>query len=83
MTKPVLAAEDVIGMVISGAPLDPSEQVFLDLLGNRNGRVDIGDVRAWLQDTGGLSPAELAAVRAALAGSTKTSGGRTKAGGRP
>lgn len=31
-------------------PLSPGEEAFLDFHGNRNGRYDVGDLRAWLRD---------------------------------
>jgi len=42
--------------------LSQDELLFLDLLGNNNGGFDIGDLRAWLQETGVIAdvvPAEL------------------------
>jgi M6 family metalloprotease-like protein len=50
--KPVLADNAVVEHLLGGAQLPPDHARFLDLLGNRNGRVDAGDVRAWLQDLG-------------------------------
>jgi hypothetical protein len=65
VTKPALALEDVITAALGGAPLTIVGQRFLDLLGNANGRVDVGDVRAWLLDSAELSPQQrTAAVRA-------------------
>ena len=49
--KPTLAANAVMdALLASSSVLTPDERSFLDLLGNRNGRVDLGDVRAWLVD---------------------------------
>lgn len=45
--EPVLAAESVIEQLLGGGPLNADQRRYLDLQGNRNGRVDIGDVRAW------------------------------------
>lgn len=42
------AAEAVLG----GADLTQAEKDFLDSVGNRNGRYDVGDFRAWLIVTG-------------------------------
>ena len=51
VTKPTLAANAVLDLLLgSTSTLTPDERSFLDLLGNRNGRVDLGDVRAWLVD---------------------------------
>jgi hypothetical protein len=50
IVRPVLAATAVLDHLLLGTGLGEDHQRFLDLLGNRNGRVDIGDVRAWLQD---------------------------------
>jgi M6 family metalloprotease-like protein len=51
VTKPTLAASAVLDLLLGGtSTLTPDERSFLDLLGNRNGRVDLGDVRAWLVD---------------------------------
>jgi hypothetical protein len=55
VVKPVVAAAAVLDDLLGGgAVLTATERNFLDLLGNRNGRLDVGDVRAWLIDTGGL-----------------------------
>ncbi len=47
-----LAAQELLG----GGGLSPQDQAVLDALGNRNGRYDTGDFRAYLQRTG-LIPA--------------------------
>jgi M6 family metalloprotease-like protein len=58
VVKPVVAAAVVLDDLLGGGTaLTADERNFLDLLGNRNGRLDVGDVRAWLIDTGAL-PAE-------------------------
>jgi M6 family metalloprotease-like protein len=55
VTKPTIAASAVLDQLLGGSStLTPDERGFLDLLGNRNGRVDVGDVRAWLVDIGAL-----------------------------
>jgi hypothetical protein len=66
VTKPVLDQDAVMQALLGGPPLGFTPQRFLDLLGNRNGAVDVGDVRAWLIDTAALSPAQRAAMRATL-----------------
>jgi M6 family metalloprotease-like protein len=55
VTRPTLPAQGVLDQLLGGAALSADAQRFLDLLGNRNGRVDVGDVRAWLVTTGGIS----------------------------
>jgi hypothetical protein len=40
--------------LLGGTALQPDLARFLDLLGNRNGRLDVGDAWAWLVDTGAL-----------------------------
>jgi M6 family metalloprotease-like protein/uncharacterized repeat protein (TIGR02543 family) len=50
VTKPVLQPEAVMDQLLGTGSLTPDQIRFLDLLGNRNGRLDIGDVRAWLLD---------------------------------
>ncbi len=55
VTKPTIAATAVLDQLLGGSSsLTAEERGFLDLLGNRNGRVDVGDVRAWLVDIGAL-----------------------------
>lgn len=56
VSKPSLAVQGVANQVLGGAPLGEDQRRFLDLLGNRNGRVDLADARAWLVDTGRLAP---------------------------
>jgi M6 family metalloprotease-like protein len=47
---PALVADDVVSHLVGAAPrLTPDEVSFLDLLGNRNGRLDVGDVLAWIE----------------------------------
>jgi uncharacterized repeat protein (TIGR02543 family) len=50
VTKPVLQPEAVMDQLLGAGSLTPDQIRFLDLLGNRNGRLDVGDVRAWLLD---------------------------------
>ena len=51
VSKPALAANAVLDALLGGsARLSADERSFLDLLGNHNGRLDVGDVRAWLVD---------------------------------
>jgi M6 family metalloprotease-like protein len=65
ITRPVLAESAVIDQLLGGSALAADEVRFLDLLGNRNGRIDVGDARAWIHDTGRLDtgqPTELQRV---------------------
>jgi hypothetical protein len=55
VARPTLPAQGVLDQLLGAGALSADEQRFLDLLGNRNGRVDVGDVRAWLVSTGGVS----------------------------
>jgi hypothetical protein len=56
VSKPALAANAVLDALLGGsATLTADERSFLDLLGNHNGRLDVGDVRAWLVDIKALS----------------------------
>jgi hypothetical protein len=53
------AADELLG----AGGLTPEDQAFLDALGNRNGRYDTGDFRAYLQFTGAIPAATQAAAR--------------------
>jgi hypothetical protein len=50
------SAEAVADLLRSGGVLGDAERAFLDAVGNRNGRYDVGDLRAFLLLTGSLSP---------------------------
>lgn len=53
VTAPTLALQQVVDQVLQGGTsLTPDQQRYLDLLGNNNLRVDVGDVLAWLDRTG-------------------------------
>lgn len=87
VTKPALAAGEVLDALLAGGTaLTSDERSFLDLLGNRNGRVDLGDVRAWLVDIKALQadavPGESMAVLARL-GATQTQARSTMAARTP
>ena len=57
-TKPVFAVNDVLDHLLQiSTTLSPNEVRYLDDLGNRNGRLDVGDFRAWLVATGRLDSA--------------------------
>ena len=53
VTAPSLAQADVVDAVLTGAAKLTADQVrYLDLNGNRNGQLDIGDLVAWLDKMG-------------------------------
>lgn len=58
VAAPVLQAEGVVDAILATSPLSADEARYLDLQGNRNGRVDAGDVRAWLQRQGVVATEE-------------------------
>jgi M6 family metalloprotease-like protein len=58
VTKPSLPQEKVLEQIFGSGTLTPAELKFLDLLGNKNDRFDLGDVRAWLIDTGRIKANE-------------------------
>ncbi len=72
ITRPVLAVDAVIDQVVGLGSMLEDQRRFLDLAGNRNGRVDIGDVRAWLISAGHLSAAEREAALRALPSAPRT-----------
>ncbi len=58
ISAPLFAIDAVLDQLLKVAgSLNGDEIRYLDLLGNRNGRLDIGDFRAWLISTGQLSVA--------------------------
>jgi M6 family metalloprotease-like protein len=64
VSKPVLAEAAVLDQLLgTGNTLTADEVRFLDLLGNSNQRLDVGDVRAWLIDSGKISAANHLAGR--------------------
>jgi hypothetical protein len=52
VAKPALDDVAVFDQLLGTGTLTSDQQRFLDLLGNANGRLDVGDVRAWLLDQG-------------------------------
>jgi M6 family metalloprotease-like protein len=59
---PALATADVLGSLLgTSGSLTADEIRYLDLLGNRNGRYDVGDFRAFIDKTGGAVSAEVMA----------------------
>src|SRR5215203_5502845 len=55
VTKPLLQAQQVLDQLLGTGTMTSDEVRFLDIIGNNNGRVDIGDVRAWLLDGNQIS----------------------------
>jgi len=53
VTTPTLALSNVVNHLLGPIPvLSADEENYLDIIGNNNGRFDVGDFRAYLQDTG-------------------------------
>jgi hypothetical protein len=62
--EPVLAVTDVVNSILGVADLlTEDERRFLDLQGNQNGQMDIGDVRAYLAAQGQLPALATSAMR--------------------
>jgi hypothetical protein len=61
-----LATGDVVAQLLTGtSPLTPTDLSALDVLGNNNGRFDVGDFLAWVKATGApLTTAQRAVVHA-------------------
>ncbi len=72
IAKPVLTETAVVEHVLGRAALSADHARFLDLLGNRNGRVDVGDVRAWLLDGAASAAVATAVARTASARDSAT-----------
>ena len=62
ISAPVLTAAAVLDHLLSAGHLSAPELRYLDLLGNRNGRLDVGDVRAWLLTAAPSGADELRAI---------------------
>lgn len=58
VTAPALEAQGVLDHLLGGERLAEPLERYLDLLGNRNGRVDVGDVHAWLLEIDSLQTGE-------------------------
>jgi sugar lactone lactonase YvrE len=54
VTTPTVRIVEATEHLLGGTPLTPHLQRYLDLQGNRNGRFDVGDLRALLRDRGQL-----------------------------
>jgi M6 family metalloprotease-like protein len=60
VAAPALVATDVVSHLTGvGHPLSVDDITYLDLVGNRNGRFDVGDFLAWIEETGGAVSAEM------------------------
>jgi M6 family metalloprotease-like protein len=86
---PVLTVGDVLKQLVGeGTPLSEQDIVYLDLLGNRNSWLDVGDFLGWVEATGGLVTAEemaaaLKAARSAVTGNPGEEQGIGEGGRRP
>lgn len=58
VSEPVLGMQQVVDHLFGGSSLSTAEVRFLDLIGNGNGIVDIGDVRRWLINARHLTETE-------------------------
>jgi hypothetical protein len=62
VTAPALTTSAVLGVLLgTGGTLTTDERRYLDLLGNRNTRLDVGDFHAFIATTGGAVSAEMMA----------------------
>lgn len=52
VARPQLAEAAVLGQLLGSGALSADQARFLDLQGNANGRLDVGDVRAWMMAEG-------------------------------
>jgi M6 family metalloprotease-like protein len=65
--KPQLQPTGVVDQLLGGSGLNAEQAHFLDLLGNRNGKVDVGDVRAWLLENQQINLNEYPVLRQIVA----------------
>jgi len=56
---PELQPDAVVEQLLGTGSLTQEQTRYLDLQGNRNGKLDVGDVRAWLLRTGQVSPVRI------------------------
>lgn len=60
VAAPALVTADVVSHLTGVSQTLTSEEViYLDLVGNRNNRLDVGDFLAWIEETGGAVSAEM------------------------
>ena len=64
--KPQLQPGAILDQLLGSGSVTQDQLRYLDLLGNRNGRLDVGDVRAWLLDTGQINTSQSAELRAIM-----------------
>jgi hypothetical protein len=76
VVAPPLTVADVLKELARLGDLTPQEENYLDLLGNRNGAVDIGDFLAWVEETGGTVTAQEVQAAVAALEKAKTVKGR-------
>jgi M6 family metalloprotease-like protein len=79
--RPALAASAVFEHLLGAGGLTGEQLQYLDRLGNGNGRLDVGDVRAWLIDTrqiavGATNAAAVRELRARAVLAARTTGAR-------
>jgi hypothetical protein len=62
---PVLAVSDILQQLVgAGTPLSDEDLVYLDLLGNGNSWLDVGDFLGWVESTGAaVTMQEMAVLR--------------------
>lgn len=81
VTKPQLVLDDVVTQLLTDSvTLSTDDVVFLDLVGNKNGRLDLGDFLGWLDDQGATPQA---ALRRLKEGEAAVRRGRGRGRGRP
>ena len=61
--EPTAVVEQLLG---NSAALSDDQRRYLDQVGNRNGRVDVGDVRAWLVENRQINPDQVPGLREIL-----------------
>ncbi len=64
VTVPTVSISDAANHLLGGGILTPERERYLDLVGNHNGRYDVGDFRAFLRSRGQLPLFRLAAPTA-------------------
>ncbi|MFL5578837.1 MAG: putative Ig domain-containing protein [Gemmatimonadaceae bacterium] len=78
VAAPAVTAAQVLDKLLGDGALEADRVRYLDLLGNRNGRLDVGDVRAWLQANAAASADPAAKELRALAGAAPPPTPRSK-----
>jgi M6 family metalloprotease-like protein len=73
VAQPAVQPAAVLDQLLGTGSLRPDEIRYLDLLGNRNGRLDVGDVRAWLLENKHIDPARVPGLEAILESAGATS----------